>query len=154
MVSKASDDFPLPLGPVMTVNSPSGKSRSIPLRLFCRAPRISTQPRSGGAETRFFSTIFEPTGDNPRCRTGSQIFARTRDGSPSRPKCLDRRRSGEFVGRFGETSLPEFFAQSFSLRDQFAWQILAERFEKFRLCFEFLFPFLGFDREKLAHRFA
>ena len=36
-------DLPLPLGPVMTVNFPSGRSRSIPLRLFWRAPRISMQ---------------------------------------------------------------------------------------------------------------
>src|SRR6266542_215918 len=38
MVSKASDDFPEPDGPVMTVNVRRGISTSNPLRLFCRAP--------------------------------------------------------------------------------------------------------------------
>src|ERR1044071_2882619 len=63
MVSKASDDFPLPLGPVTTVNFPSARSRSIPLRLFWRAPRISTQPRSAGAVTQFLASTSEPTGN-------------------------------------------------------------------------------------------
>src|SRR5437762_10212218 len=74
MVSKASEDFPLPLGPVTTVNFPSGRSRSMPLRLFWRASRISTQPRSAGAMTQFFSTTFEPTGNYPRCDRASQIL--------------------------------------------------------------------------------
>src|SRR5437762_8345414 len=58
----------------MTLNFPSGRSRSIPLRLFWRAPRISTQPRSGGAVTHVFSAVVEPTGDYPIARTRSQIF--------------------------------------------------------------------------------
>src|SRR5438067_9063019 len=74
MVSKARLDLPLPLGPVMTLNFPSGRSRSIPLRLFWRAPRISTQPRSGGAVMHVFSAVVEPTGDYPIARTRSQIF--------------------------------------------------------------------------------
>src|SRR6266404_4067147 len=74
MVSKASEDFPLPLGPVMTVNFPSGRSRSIPLRLFWRAPRISTQPRAGDAVRQGFSAVVEPTGDYLIGRTRSQIF--------------------------------------------------------------------------------
>ena len=57
---EGEDDFPLPLGPVMTVNSPSGRSRSIPLRLFWRAPRISTQPRSVGAVRSFFRLSSNP----------------------------------------------------------------------------------------------
>src|SRR6266513_2570025 len=58
----------------MTVNFPSGRSTSTPLRLFWRAPRISTQPRSAGAVTHFFSATFEPTGDYPRCEPKSQIL--------------------------------------------------------------------------------
>jgi hypothetical protein len=74
MVSKARLDLPLPLGPVMTVNFPSGRSRSIPFRLFWRAPRISTQPRSGGAVTHVFSAVVEPTGDYPIARAWAQIL--------------------------------------------------------------------------------
>src|SRR5579875_2048355 len=39
MVSKASDDFPDPLRPVMTVRLLRGISTSMFLRLCCRAPR-------------------------------------------------------------------------------------------------------------------
>src|SRR6266513_1770335 len=74
MVSKASDDFPLPLGPVTTVSFPSGRSRSMPLRLFWRAPRISTHPCSVGALTLFFSLFLEPTGDNRFTQCSLQIF--------------------------------------------------------------------------------
>src|ERR1043166_8123421 len=75
MVSNASDDFPDPLGPVITVNLPSGRSTSMPLRLFWRAPRISMQPASGSAMKRSFEAIFKPTGNNPRWRRASQILA-------------------------------------------------------------------------------
>src|ERR1700747_451688 len=74
MVSKASDDFPLPLGPVTTVSFPSGRSRSMPLRLFWRAPRISMQPRSAGSLTLSFFPFLEHTGDNRFTRCGLQIF--------------------------------------------------------------------------------
>src|SRR6186997_1767273 len=73
MVSNARLDLPLPLGPVMTVIWPSGRSRSIPLRLFWRAPRISTQPRSGGAVRHGFSVAVEPTADYPIERGDAQI---------------------------------------------------------------------------------
>src|SRR5438046_10508498 len=75
MVSKASDDLPEPLGPVTTVNFPSGRSTSTPLRLFWRAPRTSTQPHSDSAAIRSFSVTFEPTGDNSRLARASQILA-------------------------------------------------------------------------------
>ena len=75
MVSNARLELPLPLGPVTTVSFPSGRSRSIPLRLFCRAPRISTQSFRAGAARPCFLPIFEPTG-NIRCQSsGSQISA-------------------------------------------------------------------------------
>src|SRR5882762_10062151 len=74
MVSKASEDFPLPLGPVTTVSFPSGRSRSMPLRLFWRAPRISTQLRSAGALMLSFFPFLEATGDNRFTRCGLQIF--------------------------------------------------------------------------------
>src|SRR4051812_47090510 len=73
MVSKARLDLPLPLGPVTTVSWPSGRSRSIPLRLFWRAPRTSTHPRSAGAVTHFRSPFRELTGDYPSGRSDSQI---------------------------------------------------------------------------------
>src|SRR5205809_6491664 len=74
MVSKARLDLPLPLGPVTTVNFPSGRSRSIPLRLFWRAPRISTQSFGDGVIPPCFFLIFEPTGKSSRLRSGSQIL--------------------------------------------------------------------------------
>src|SRR3954449_6733583 len=77
MVSNASDDLPLPLGPVITDNCPSGRSISMPLRLFWRAPRISTQPRSAGAVTHSFECFggaFEPTGDYSRLGASAQIL--------------------------------------------------------------------------------
>src|SRR6266513_886130 len=74
MVSKASDDLPEPLGPVMTVNFPSGRSTSMPLRLFWRAPRISMQSFGAGVTTRSLFAIFEPTRDSSKLRGDSQIF--------------------------------------------------------------------------------
>src|SRR5438034_7992249 len=75
MVSNARLDLPLPLGPVTTVSFPSGRSTSIPLRLFWRAPRISIQLHSDGAATYSFLAAFEPTGDNSRYWRASQIWA-------------------------------------------------------------------------------
>src|SRR6266581_5656523 len=72
MVSNARLDLPLPLGPVITVNFPSGRSRSMPFRLFCRAPRISTHPALADAVTRFCSIALEVTEDIPRRRRNSQ----------------------------------------------------------------------------------
>src|SRR5215475_8194672 len=66
MVSKARLDFPLPLGPVTTVNFSSGRSRSKPLRLFWRAPRTSTQACSLDVVTPFFPSLLKATDDN-RC---------------------------------------------------------------------------------------
>ena len=40
------------------------------------------------------------------------------------------------------------------LRNQLTRHVFAERFEEFRLRFEFLFPLVGLDREKFAHGFA
>src|SRR5438132_9246949 len=91
MVSKASEDFPLPLGPVTTVNFPSGRSRSMPLRLFWCAPRISTQPRSAPKAfgvTQFFSTTFEPTGNYPRWDRASQILRAKRRVIPNKVRDL------------------------------------------------------------------
>src|SRR5439155_4678141 len=73
MVSKARLDLPLPLGPVTTVSLPSGRSTSIPLRLFWRAPRISMHSVAADAAPRFFSIAFKPTGDDSRCGGGAQI---------------------------------------------------------------------------------
>jgi len=44
------------------------------LRLFWRAPRISTQPLSGGAVRQGFSAVVEPTEDYPIARRRSQIL--------------------------------------------------------------------------------
>src|SRR5215467_1549822 len=73
MVWNARLDLPLPLGPVTTVSFPSGRSTSIPLRLFWRAPRISMQSVRDAVVTLFLFPIFEPTG-NIRCQSSdSQI---------------------------------------------------------------------------------
>src|SRR6476661_3941031 len=74
IVWNARLDLPLPLGPVMTVNFPSGRSTSIPLRLFWRAPRISMQSFRADVITRSLFPIFEPTIDSSKLCGGSQIF--------------------------------------------------------------------------------
>src|SRR5215471_6340545 len=92
MVSKARLDLPLPLGPVTTVSFPNGRTRSKPLRLFWRAPRISTQPCCEGGMMPEFFPLVEATDDN-RCdwpkaqtimfkRTGSDANARRGTTSP------------------------------------------------------------------------
>src|SRR6266516_4836600 len=91
MVSKASDDFPLPLGPVTTVSFPSGRSRSMPLRLFWRAPRISIQPHSDRAVTYSFLAAFEPTGDNSRCWRASQILEHAHPALQTGSLCSEAR---------------------------------------------------------------
>jgi hypothetical protein len=59
----------------MTLSLPSGRSRSIPLRLFWRAPRISTQVAAAtGAFKDVFSAVVEPTGDYPIAGVAVQIF--------------------------------------------------------------------------------
>src|SRR5258705_5454275 len=58
----------------MTVNFPSGRSTSMPLRLFWRAPRISMQSFGAGVTTRSLFPIFEPTIDSSKLCGGSQIF--------------------------------------------------------------------------------
>src|SRR3954469_7728686 len=128
MVSKARLDLPLPLGPVITVIWPRGRSRSIPLRLFWRAPRISTQPLSGGAVMQGFSAVVEPTGDYPIARTRSQIFA----------------------GKLRAETLYDFLA----LVEQMFRHVGLERLEEFTLAFEFFFPFVGLDREEFSHCLA
>src|SRR4026209_1810897 len=55
----------------------------MPLRLFWRAPRISTQPRSAGALTLFFAPFLEPTGDNRFTQCGLQIFREKYGRSPA-----------------------------------------------------------------------
>src|SRR5437667_12309930 len=73
MVSKARLDLPLPLGPVTTVSLPSGRPTSMRLRVFWRAPRISTQSAVEDAPTRFSPTTFEPTGASSRYARSSQL---------------------------------------------------------------------------------
>src|SRR6266513_599147 len=119
MVSKASEDFPLPLGPVTTVSFPSGRSRSMPLRLFWRAPRSSTHPRSAGALTLSFSPFLEPTGDNRFTRRGLQIF-REKYGRSPLPRAespLLARASGNHQPASGLESPGEILA----LLLQFVW---------------------------------
>src|SRR5258708_2774379 len=55
----------------------------MPLRLFWRAPRISTQPCSAGALTLFFAPFLEPTGDNRFTQCGLQIFREKYGRSPA-----------------------------------------------------------------------
>src|SRR4051794_3832844 len=66
----------------MTVNFPSGRSTSMPFRLFWRAPRISMQSFGAGEITRCLFPIFEPTGDSSRSLLASQIFRGATDQTP------------------------------------------------------------------------
>src|SRR5947207_1697978 len=125
MVSKGRRDFPEPPGPVMTVNFPSGRSTSTPLRLFWRAPRISTHPRSAGAVTHFFSATFEPTGDNSRWQTDSQIG-------------LNFKPSYEGVALF----------------QQFIRHHAAERTKKLFMLVQFLLPLRMINLEKFGNAFV
>src|SRR6476620_5703774 len=51
MVSKASDDFPEPLTPVMTTNLLRGTTTSMFLRLCSRAPRMTMDSMCGDANS-------------------------------------------------------------------------------------------------------
>src|SRR6516164_4841877 len=86
MVSNAKEDFPEPLGPVTTVNLPSGRSTSMPLRLFWRAPRTSIQP-TASTSARFFVAIVEPTGDYRGASSTAQL--RLQRNYTSRPRPPD-----------------------------------------------------------------
>src|ERR1700730_19047150 len=125
MVSKARLDLPDPLGPVITVNLPSGRSTSTPLRLFWRAPRISTQPHSAGAVTHFFSATFEPTGNNPRWHNNSQISA-----------------------LFRETR-----SELLALLEQLLRHDATERIEELFVLGQFLFPLFVIDLEMVVAAF-
>src|SRR5207248_10643729 len=152
MVSKASDDFPLPLGPVTTLSFPSGRSRSMPLRLFWRAPRISTHPRSAKALTMFFSPLLEPTGDNRFTRCGLQIlwnrhpFAGVIPSASEGPHSSPwrRSRSPSPSARFGMTEWKrkrnrqrvsglESRGKLLALLVQFLWHDAAQSLEEFRV---------------------
>src|SRR3954447_16470102 len=125
----------------MTVISPSGRSRSIPLRLFCRAPRISTQPVSAGAVTQGFSAIFEPTEDYPIERTGSQMWGGVCAPiwSPRLP--LSRRTA---------TRLQKPLFDFLPLRPQPLRHVRLQRIEKLLLAFQLRFPFFRLHREQFA----
>ena len=56
IVSKARDDFPLPLKPVKTINLFRGILRSMFFKLCSLAPKTSINPFSG---TVFFFTTFK-----------------------------------------------------------------------------------------------
>src|SRR3954465_7031933 len=127
MVSKARLDLPLPLGPVMTVNLPSGRSKSIPLRLFWRAPRISTHPLSGGAVTQGFSAVVEPTEDYPITARRSQIFGEERWSASMWVGRRDRPRTNAAPG----LSL-EAFRDLFALGFQALGHVRLKSVEKFR----------------------
>src|SRR5207249_603558 len=116
MVSNARLDLPLPLGPVTTVSLPSGRSTSIPLRLFWRAPRISTQSDTADAAPRFFSVTFEPTGNDSRCAGGAQI-------SVAAPRCEAPRARTTHAGASPAGRRLQFEARGelFALLLQFLW---------------------------------
>src|SRR5271170_1209858 len=60
MVSNASDDFPDPLGPVMTTSRSRGKVRLMFLRLCWRAPRTTSRSMGvGRASTRRAEVVGE-----------------------------------------------------------------------------------------------
>src|SRR6266516_5154457 len=130
MVSKARLDLPLPLGPVTTVSLPSGRSTSMRLRLFWRAPRISTQSAVEDVPTRFFPTTFEPTGDSSRYARSSQIA---------------RVKNSLFLETRGEL---------FALLLQLLRNDASERIEKLFVFSQFSLPLLVIDAEKFDDGFV
>src|SRR6266850_3230319 len=124
MVSNERLDLPLPLGPVTTVNFPRGRSTSIPLRLFWRAPRISMQSFAPVIVTRLFFAIFEPTG-KIRCQSsGSQILRGARAPRSHRLRAILGKTGGEL----------------FTLFQQLLRHNTAERVEKRLVLDEFFLP--------------
>src|SRR5215831_18058479 len=117
MVWNARLDLPLPLGPVMTVNRPNGRSTSIPLRLFWRAPRISMQSFRVGVITRSLFPIFEATGDF-RCQSSSSQISGER-GRTAKNRLHLTELSREARDTAGEApalpSQPEAFRQLLAL---------------------------------------
>src|SRR5271165_3847678 len=79
MVSKASDDFPEPESPVITIKRLRGKVRSMFLRLCSRAPLMTIASRPRGAPLALEEvTLGRPGGAAGRCsRRGSGDAART-----------------------------------------------------------------------------
>src|SRR5437588_13060165 len=58
MVSKASDDFPEPLTPVMMMSWPSGSARSMFFRLCVRAPRTTISLAGAATGSAILRKIF------------------------------------------------------------------------------------------------
>src|SRR5207245_4389379 len=144
MVSKARLDLPEPLGPVTTVNFPSGRSTSMPLRLFWRAPRISMQSVALSAMVRFLSAIFEPTGDYPRSERSSQMTRASRRVSSRIPR---RRDEGSPECLFKPCG--NFFA----LLHQLVRHNAAERVEKLFVLGQLRFPIFVIDFEQFVDAF-
>src|SRR5216684_301096 len=144
MVSKASDDFPEPLGPVTTVNLPSGRSTSTPLRLFWRAPQTSTQFAAAGSVTHFFSVTFEPTGYNSRWRCNAQISLAENTNSIG-----EAVRSPWDANSVPYSLLFETPGELLALLEQLLGNDTAERVEELLVCSQLFLPFLVVDTENL-----
>src|SRR5205085_10818554 len=133
----------------MTVNFPRGRSRSIPLRLFWRAPRISTQVAAAtGAFNDVFSAVVEPTGDYPIGEARSQMWE-----GPLRPDWSPHK-GASHIGRARRTATrlqksAETLCDFLAFGQQTLGHIRLQRLEKLRLTFQLRFPFLGFNGEKL-----
>jgi hypothetical protein len=144
MVSNARLDLPLPLGPVTTVNFPSGRSTSTPLRLFWRAPRISMKSFAVGTFRRSTLAVFEPTG-NIRCQSnGSQISVAAVLCEAANAELT--RATSPAGRRLQFKPLGELFA----LLLQVFRHDAAEQVEKRLVLGEFLLPFPGIDPEKVG----
>src|SRR3954467_191691 len=78
MVSKASDDFPDPLTPVVMMRAPTGRDTSIFLRLCVRAPRMTISARSastaGVTTAELVSDIARLDSLSGQLRRGPQPF--------------------------------------------------------------------------------
>src|SRR5215831_17789579 len=74
MVSKASDDFPDPLNPVMTVSVFRGISTSIFFRLCCRAPCTVMRSNIGLVLVRFSGNAPSPRVEHYRLRAISLVL--------------------------------------------------------------------------------
>src|SRR5574337_151555 len=97
MVSKASEDLPDPLSPVMTTSWSRGISRSMDLRLCSRAPRMTM--RSFAMEMNH--TPAEGRGKTtPRARLGAAPSGRRRPAlAPAQRDQVERQRGREKIAR-------------------------------------------------------
>src|SRR4030095_5481460 len=114
------------------------------LRLFWRAPRISTQSAVEDAAPRFFPTTFEPTGDSSRYVCSSHISrVKNRNLLGKQFVCFPSGRQQRPYSLFLEPG-----GELFALFLQFRRNDAAKRRKKFLMAGQFSLPLLVIDPEK------